>query len=299
PPAAGAELEPIDPAGLPALPSPMTVADGNVGEATQSVELEANQESIADVAPQYFRATPVDEGDVKVKRNRFADPHAVVKVAPPPMRAYQAKATGRLASSPINASSSIPVQAATAMLRRVEDAQAELDERDAERGPEVVAEELPAFVTATVPDDARFEFRVTQVTSMTLPATISRVRIGDSSVCRVVAVQARHLRILGCGEGKTNIEIEMTESADSVPTKKVFQCRVISAEEKLNVIDNGEDALKRLIKQRYPTSQIRMQTVRDRLVVSGSCDGNDEASEIIRMIRKARLVRVDDQIQIR
>ncbi|MEM1225250.1 MAG: pilus assembly protein N-terminal domain-containing protein [Planctomycetota bacterium] len=156
-----------------------------------------------------------------------------------------------------------------------------------------------------IPSSNRFRCRTSDVVTLSLPGPILSVTIADPSVCRVVDVTSRHMRIAACSVGSTVLEI--TTSSDGVDsadddaevTKHLYQCEAYEDRVESSRSTDSNDALMRLIERQFPTARIQVRSHGDRLVVVGECDTNDDARAIIKLIRKSKLVRVDDRLTIR
>ena len=66
-----------------------------------------------------------------------------------------------------------------------------------------------------------------------------------------------------------------------------------------NSIESTTELLNQSIQKVFPRSQAKVQLVRGELWVTGSCESQDSAERIIRMVRKSCLIPVRDQLNVK
>jgi len=66
-----------------------------------------------------------------------------------------------------------------------------------------------------------------------------------------------------------------------------------------NSIESTTRLLNQSIKKVFPQSQATVQLVRGELWVAGTCESQDSAEKIIRMVRKSCLIPVKDQLTVK
>tara|TARA_R110002049_G_scaffold2750_4_gene22019 strand:- start:212747 stop:214894 length:2148 start_codon:yes stop_codon:yes gene_type:complete len=252
--------------------SPLTLGDEQ-GTAEMPEALQPAPKAIYRDEP--VVAGPVAQPEPSLNRQRYRSP---VAVDSPPIAVVRG---GQSASSPAPVSA---VQRAEAPTLEMDDAIAVF-----EATPSVADEPKPA---------ALFMSRA-QVRSLTIGGHVRRVAVGDKNVCQAFAAGPNQLKLIGTGNGVTRLVV-WADTTDSSPTRvRRFEVHVEDKAASKDGFADKTTVLNESIRRAFPTSHVYVQQLQDRLEVTGYCDSEETAKQIVRMIRKTCLIPVRDEIQVR
>ncbi len=138
-----------------------------------------------------------------------------------------------------------------------------------------------------------------QVRSLSLGGVIRRVSVGDKSVCQAITSGPSELKLIGVGNGVTRLIVWADMTGSSHTRARAFEVHVQDAvDAQSGNSANRTETLNRTIYDAFPNSSVIVREYRDRLVVTGKCDNEHDAKMIIRMVRKACLVPVRDELKV-
>ncbi|WP_442507151.1 pilus assembly protein N-terminal domain-containing protein [Novipirellula sp. SH528] len=139
-----------------------------------------------------------------------------------------------------------------------------------------------------------------QVRSLTIGGNLRRVSIQDQNVCRAIASGTNELKLIGAGRGVTRLVVWADGASDDSSTVQHFDVHVQDAVEATgDSVGDKAEMLTRTIMKSFPDSRVRVKTVGDHLVISGSCTSEETATKILRMVRKTCLIPVHDELKVR
>jgi Flp pilus assembly secretin CpaC len=140
-----------------------------------------------------------------------------------------------------------------------------------------------------------------QVRSLTLGGSVRGVRVGDKGVCQAFASGPNQLKLIGTGIGTTRLVVWAQTGGDKdevlMRAFEIHVNEVVPTEG--NSIESTTELLNQSIQKVFPNSQAKVQLVRGELWVTGSCESQDSAERIIRMVRKSCLIPVRDQLTVK
>ncbi|TWU50927.1 hypothetical protein Poly51_42200 [Rubripirellula tenax] len=167
--------------------------------------------------------------------------------------------------------------------------------------PEQIAE-LTAAKAASVP----LYLSRAQVRSLTIGGDIRHVDVANKNVCQAFASGPNQLKLIGTGNGVTQLVIWATPDAaakkaggNGAPRMRMFDIHV----QEVNA--NGGDEpdrtalLNQSIRRAFPEVDVVVHARGGELIVAGACQSDDTAKKIVRMVRKTCLVPVRDEIVVR
>ncbi|MDV6029213.1 MAG: hypothetical protein F9B45_03735 [Phycisphaera sp. RhM] len=139
-----------------------------------------------------------------------------------------------------------------------------------------------------------------QVRSMTIGGRVRRFTIENKDVCQAFASSANQIKLIGTGTGQTELTI-WADVADGQPTRKqTFQIQVSEGVDAIgDKVAAHTELLNDSIDQAFPTASVVVSLRGGELVVTGHCDDEDTAKQIVRMVRKSCLVPVQDNLKVR
>jgi hypothetical protein len=140
-----------------------------------------------------------------------------------------------------------------------------------------------------------------QVRSLTLGGSVRGVRVGDKGVCQAFASGPNQLKLIGTGIGTTRLIVWAQKDGQSEEVlMRAFEIHVNEVvPNEGNSIENTTLLLNQSIQKVFPQSRAKVQLVRGELWVTGTCESQDSAEKIIRMVRKSCLIPVRDQLTIK
>ena len=140
-----------------------------------------------------------------------------------------------------------------------------------------------------------------QVRSLTLGGSVRGVRVGDKGVCQALASGPNQLKLIGTGIGTTHLVVWAQKNGEN--DEVVMRAFEIHVDEVVpsegNSIESTTELLNQSIQKFFPRSQAKVQLVRGELWVTGTCESQDSAEKIIRMVRKFCLIPVRDQLTVK
>ena len=140
-----------------------------------------------------------------------------------------------------------------------------------------------------------------QVRSLTLGGSVRGVRVGDKGVCQAFASGPNQLKLIGTGIGTTRLVVWAQKAGENnevlMRAFEIHVDEVVPSEG--NSIESTTRLLNQSIKKVFPQSQATVQLVRGELWVAGTCESQDSAEKIIRMVRKSCLIPVKDQLTVK
>ncbi|PAY19442.1 hypothetical protein CKO51_11310 [Rhodopirellula sp. SM50] len=139
-----------------------------------------------------------------------------------------------------------------------------------------------------------------QVRSMTIGGRVRRFTIENKDVCQAFASSANQIKLIGTGTGQTELTI-WADVADGEPTRKqTFQIQVSEGVDAIgDKVAAHTELLNDSIDQAFPTASVVVSLRGGELVVTGHCDDEETAKQIVRMVRKSCLVPVQDNLKVR
>ncbi|WP_145217139.1 pilus assembly protein N-terminal domain-containing protein [Planctomycetes bacterium TBK1r] len=139
-----------------------------------------------------------------------------------------------------------------------------------------------------------------QVRSMTIGGRVRRFTIENKDVCQAFASSANQIKLIGTGTGQTELTI-WADVTDGEPTRKqTFQIQVSEGVDAIgDKVAAHTELLNDSIDQAFPTASVVVSLRGGELVVTGHCDDEDTAKQIVRMVRKSCLVPVQDNLKVR
>jgi Flp pilus assembly secretin CpaC len=125
--------------------------------------------------------------------------------------------------------------------------------------------------------------------------------VGDKGVCQAFASGPNQLKLIGTGIGTTRLVVWAQTGGDKdevlMRAFEIHVNEVVPTEG--NSIESTTELLNQSIQKVFPNSQAKVQLVRGELWVTGSCESQDSAERIIRMVRKSCLIPVRDQLTVK
>jgi Flp pilus assembly secretin CpaC len=141
--------------------------------------------------------------------------------------------------------------------------------------------------------------RDAQVLEISYP--VARIEVDDETICKVLATESTNLLLLGIGKGTTSLTVwPQPGSLDLPPQQYRVSVRdawsVDAADMRnRNLLDEAQASLSEL----FPDSALSLRSHSNgSLSVFGKAQSNDQAKQIIQLVRKMFLVPVIDRIAV-
>jgi Flp pilus assembly secretin CpaC len=140
----------------------------------------------------------------------------------------------------------------------------------------------------------------TQIRSLTIAGKLKGVKVGDEDVCQAFTVGTNELKLIGTGNGVTQLVVWAETGSGDKTLMRAFEVHV---EDTVAVtgeaVEQRTAMLNRSIDKMFPGCNVQVTRQGDHLLVRGSCDSDESATKIIRIVRKTCLVPVRDELEIR
>jgi Flp pilus assembly secretin CpaC len=136
--------------------------------------------------------------------------------------------------------------------------------------------------------------RVGQSGLLRFKTDIVQYQVEDSRICSAVRFDSRELTLIGKAVGATSLLARA--EGDQVAGRYRIEVSQATAN---TVDDETMERLRRSIRELFPRSQVSVRGEGGRLVVSGQVRSDEEAHQILALVRRIRLVPVVDRLQVR
>jgi hypothetical protein len=171
--------------------------------------------------------------------------------------------------------------------------------------PSVPVAVVPAFQTGPVElvdaaavKPTKLTIDLAQVRSLTVGGRLQKVKVADSTVCKVVASGPQQLKLIGTGEGITQLVVlaDGNESGQN-PLQRTFQIHVTDTRQVTgHTTPETCELLNQSIRETFPGCEVIVVQRDKELMVAGRCDSQSSAKKILRMVRSTCLVPVRDEL---
>jgi hypothetical protein len=143
------------------------------------------------------------------------------------------------------------------------------------------------------------ELKSTEVRSLKLDGNISKVQIGESTICAVIAAGPSQIQLIGARDGVTRLAV-WTAQKGGQEQKTIYEV-CVGATSRSTATEGVAIAntLTKSARAAFPTSSIQVRHEQGEMIVEGVCADNDSAKQVLRMIRSACKLPVVDKLTIR
>ena len=139
-----------------------------------------------------------------------------------------------------------------------------------------------------------------QVRSLTVAGNLKDVRIVDTSICQAIAVGPDRLKLIGGGNGITELIVWAETNDEETPLRmRVFEIHVDTLAPEVSEGGRMVNLLHQSIHHAFPDCRIQISPSKGELIVSGVCNSQESAEKIIRMVRNTCLVTVHDRLMVK
>lgn len=145
----------------------------------------------------------------------------------------------------------------------------------------------------------RIELRPTEVRALKLDAPIAKVLSSDPAVCNAIPLGGNQLQVVATGIGTATLTIELADDAGQ-PRRVGYEFRV--GEHRTVTNDSGAEIAQRLsetVGLAFPEAAVTVRYASGRMIAAGTCPDEATARKLVRMVRSACPMAVDDQIRVR
>lgn len=154
--------------------------------------------------------------------------------------------------------------------------------------------------TPTDQNAVLLQLKMAQVRSMTIGGRLRRASVNNNEICQAFASSENQIKLIGTGIGRTELTI-WADVAPGEPTRK--QTFVIDVSQDVDAtgdkITEHTVLLNDSIDKAFPRASVVVSREGGQLVVTGHCDDELTAKQIIRMVRKSCLIPVQDNLKVR
>lgn len=146
---------------------------------------------------------------------------------------------------------------------------------------------------------ANLRFQPTEVRALKVDHPVQRVDVQNTAVCAAVKTGPQQVQLIATGVGKTKLTLWTVDAAGQEQGElyeiHVTDTRTAQADDAQSLAAT----LTQSIETAFPMSRIVVHYQNGRLLISGSCPDEDSARRILRMVRSACAMPVDDKITVR
>ncbi|MBM4000040.1 MAG: hypothetical protein FJ297_10975 [Planctomycetes bacterium] len=163
----------------------------------------------------------------------------------------------------------------------------------------------------------KLDLGVRQSMSVRSEFEIARAESVDPTICDAVQFSPFELTLIGKRDGQTHVRVwfknqdqdqstggeqqEKPSGAAPAPSREAstnYLIAVKSPEDQARVADREYDKLLASIRSLHPDARVELISSGDRLVVQGTVSSEDEAIQILSLVRKVRLIPVVDRLRV-
>ena len=158
----------------------------------------------------------------------------------------------------------------------------------------------PAMAMAkAVATASGLKLRPREVRALKLGEAIRAVHSGDPRVATAISVGTDGLQVIATGDGATTLTIDLVDSSGETRRVgyrvEVGDVRSAPADSQPTLVET----LTETVRNAFPEARVVVRSEAGRLTVVGSCPDDSTARQVMRMVRSACRVAVDDKLVIR
>lgn len=145
----------------------------------------------------------------------------------------------------------------------------------------------------------QIRLRPTEVRSIKLPGKVQAIRSSAPKTCTVLVTTAGQMQVIATGEGIARLTLELNEGN--------FPNRLVAYEVQVdrtpaNVSESHESIAQKLtetIRLTFPSANAEIRCVPSGLEVVGNCPDENTAKQLLRMVRSACPLAINDRLTVR
>jgi hypothetical protein len=146
----------------------------------------------------------------------------------------------------------------------------------------------------------QIRLRPTEVRSIKLPGKVQAIRSSAPRTCTVLVTTAGQMQVIATGEGIARLTLELCEEG-SLPNRLVaYEVQVDRTP--ANVSESHESIAQKLtetIRLTFPSTNAEIRCVPAGLEVVGNCPDENTAKQLLRMVRSACPLAINDRLTVR
>lgn len=224
-----------------------------------------------------------------------APPPETARLAAAPLPALTAPA---LTAPQVSTAKAAPVARAKPTAR-IEPAAPGNPPAPAEPAARVASLPAPLAATENLAVRGNLRFKPTEVRALKTDQPIERAETENVAVCAVVKTGPNQVQLIATGVGTTRLTLWTIDQAGN-EQRELYELQV--ADPQTTQADDAQSLAQTLthsIQAAFPQAHVRVGYRSGRLVLSGVCDDEDSARRIVRMVRSACPMPVDDKLVVR
>jgi Flp pilus assembly secretin CpaC len=146
---------------------------------------------------------------------------------------------------------------------------------------------------------ASLRFKPTEVRALKIENTIQRVEVQSAAVCAAVKTGPNQLQLIAIGNGVTKVNLWTLDSTGQ-QQRELYEIQVAEVPTaQTDELENIAATLTRSVRSAFPNSRVQVRYSSGRLVATGTCQDEESARRMLRMIRSACQMPVDDKVSVR
>lgn len=145
----------------------------------------------------------------------------------------------------------------------------------------------------------RLHFKPTEVRALKTENTIRKVDVQSNAVCTVLRSGPSQLQLIATGEGVAKLKL-WTEDSSGQPQCELYEIHVAAvADAQTSDLQAMAATLTQSVGKAFPNSKVAIRYEGGRLMATGNCQDEESARRILRMVRSACRMPVDDKVLVR
>lgn len=144
--------------------------------------------------------------------------------------------------------------------------------------------------------DATVRVAPARVQAVRSERPIQSFAIDNDAICQVIAISGHELRVVGQHQGDAKLAVWLESEGKVQP--HIYAVKVTAdVGHQQSGLQSTADRLTKVIATSFPTSQVQVVVHQEKLVLQGMAVNNEQARNVLRLVRQACLVPVIDQLR--
>lgn len=155
-----------------------------------------------------------------------------------------------------------------------------------------------AAVAKAVTVVGRILLRPSEVRTVKLGGTVQKIESDMPATCTAFLTKGGQIQVIATGTGSAKLTVELTE-APNVTRKVAYEVQVAETATGAQSHDLIATRLNEAIRLAFPQANAQLRSHAGRLEIIGQCPDDETAKQILRMVRSACPVAINDRLTVR
>ncbi len=161
-----------------------------------------------------------------------------------------------------------------------------------------VAAPPEAAVAKAVKVVGQIRLRPSEVRTVKLGGTVQKIESDMPATCTAFLTKGGQIQVIATGTGSATLTVELTE-APNVTRKVAYEVQVAETATGAQSHDLIATRLNEAIRLAFPQANAQLRSHAGRLEIIGQCPDDETAKQILRMVRSACPVAINDRLTVR